>query len=168
MGGSMQKVYCFILIASILCCSVAQGDFPYYEAQVEAQLLAIENSGRLQPPQELTEKVLNDLAAIRAAYPEVADITYKATYMPDRINVCITEEAAAQYQQGLYHGLDTLNELYGVVEIDAYSLNRGSSHILKLKFDKIYNAPLLSDIYEQVGPEGLVYAEADYAINSKE
>jgi hypothetical protein len=126
---------------------------------LEAQLLALEVSGQLRPPTDLTELILNDLAAIRAAFPYVAHITYRWPFMPGEILVGLTEEAVIQFQQGQYHALDELNSLYGVVGIDLLDLTPG---VIKLKFNQIYNAELLSEIYAQANPEGLIYAQPNH------
>jgi len=123
---------------------------------VEAQQLAIEVGGGLLPGEELTELILNDLAAIRRVYSEAAG-KYRPTCSMDIISVGLTDEAMKQYLQGEYHELDDLNEQYGVIDIIA-SPYSGSSTIY-LIFDKVYNTELLSEIYEQAGLASVRYAE---------
>ena len=129
---------------------------------LEAQLIALDISGQLLPPEELTQQVMEDLAAIRAAYPEIADIHYMPHYAPDQMLVGLTQEAIAQFKQGQYHALDELNAQYGVIEIDTGLLS--FIGVILLKFERIYNIPLLSDIYEQANAEGVRYAMPNYRI----
>ena len=124
---------------------------------LEAQLLALEVEGQLQPSAELTEQIYNDLAAIRSTYPDVAHITFRPRAVPDEIIVGITQEAAEQFRNGQYHALDELNELYGVIEIRTHF--RPSYSFLILKFNQVYNTQLLSQIYTQANLEGVRYAE---------
>jgi hypothetical protein len=129
---------------------------------LEAQQVALEVSGQLRPLADLTQQILNDLAVIRAAFPEVAGIRYRPRAAADEIIVGLTDEAAEQFQAGQYHALDELNELYGVIEIRPH-LGSLVSFIL-LRFNQVYNTELLADIYEQASPEGLRYAESNYTI----
>ena len=158
----MHRIYILVLICVAFCVTLAKAHSSTLSPLQEAQILAIDVSGELLPPQELTQQILNDLAAIRKAYPIIADINYLPHYRPDELMVGISKDAAEQFKAGQYHGLDELNKQYGVIAIDANHIYHGSLNILVLKFDKIYNAELLSDIYEQANPEGLVYAEPDY------
>ena len=122
---------------------------------LESQLIALELSGELRPPAGLTELILDDLAAIRGAYPQVADIRYKPSAVPDQLIVGLTDQAMAQFNDGQYHELDDLNALYGVIDIDASPL----SPAMVLTFDQIYHTQVLSDLYIQAQPWGLRYAE---------
>ncbi len=127
---------------------------------LEAQQIALDLSGQLRPPTELTEQIYNDLAAIRSSYPEFADITYRPHATPDEVMVGLTQEAAEQFRNGQYHALDELNQLYGVIAINDRLLS--SISVIILKFNQVYNTNLLSDIYAQA--EGVRYAEPNYMI----
>ncbi|MGA2093884.1 MAG: immunoglobulin-like domain-containing protein [Sedimentisphaerales bacterium] len=163
-GKKIHRSYSFALIISLVFGVVAEAGWPDYSPLEEAQILAINISGQLQAHEELTQRILNDLAAIREAYPDIAGIRYRAPYVAEELMVRLTAKAAEQFKAGQYHGLDELNGQYGVIETDAGHLYHGSLNLIVLKFDKFYNAELLSDIYEQAQPEGLVYAEPDYIV----
>lgn len=151
----MKKLISALIIA-LFAASAPAAD--YSDPLVEAQLIALELSGELTPPADLTQQVLEDLAAIRAAYPQVAHISYRLPFSPDQIIVGITQQAMQQFQNGQYHALDELNATYGVVEI-ATKFDRFS---LKLKFDRVYNTQLLCQIYSAANLDGVRYVEPDY------
>ncbi len=133
----------------------AQAGDPDPDDLLEAQLIALELSGDLLPPTDLTQLILGDLAAIRDTNPQVADIRYRSITTPDQIIVGLTDQAMADFRNGLYHELDSLNTLYGVVDIQDFNL----SPVIVLTFDQIYNTSALADIYVQSNPDGLRYAE---------
>jgi hypothetical protein len=137
--------------------------YSYDDPLVEAQMIAINISGQLQAPQDLTQQILNDLVIIRATYPEQAYISYFPLYVPKKMIVGLTDEAVEEFKAGNYHGLDSLNEQYGVVEIEPRFYGNGLNFIL-LTFGDVYNMELLSDIYKKANPYGLDYAEPDHVI----
>ena len=93
------------------------------------------------PGAELTELILNDLAAIRSAYSEAAG-KYRPICSMDIISVGLTDEAMEQYLQGEYHELDELNEQYGGTDV---MIHPGSGlSTIYLKFDKINNKKMCS------------------------
>ncbi len=132
----------------------------YPDPLLEAQLLAIEVSGQLRPPPELTEQILNDLADIRTAFPQIADITYWPTAAPDKIIIGLTQQAFDDFKNGQYHVLDELNSTYGVIKITSFSLIKA----ILLKFNQVYNTQLLSQIYLHAHPYGVRYVEPNYSI----
>jgi parallel beta-helix repeat protein/predicted outer membrane repeat protein len=127
---------------------------------LEAQQMALDLSDQLRPPTDLTERIYNDLAAIRSCYPEFADITYRPHATPDEVMVGLTQEAAEQFRNGQYHALDELNQLYGVIAINDRLLSFIS--VIILKFNQVYNTNLLSDIYAQA--EGVRHAHPNHII----
>ena len=124
----------------------------------EAQVMALDIDGQsLRPPADLTERLYSDLAAIRQAYPDIADITYFATAVPDEIIVRLTEAAYELYRSDQYHALDELNTEYGMTEMRQIG---SSSPSFVLTFDQVYNTQMLADIYAQA--EGLVYTQPNH------
>jgi hypothetical protein len=131
---------------------------------LEAQQMALDISGQLRPPADLTEQIYNDLAAIRSSYPEFADITYRPHAVPDEIIVGLTQEAAEQFRNGQFHALDELNELYGPVTVGPLRGSDRHPYII-LKFEQLYNTELLSAIYARA--EGVRYAEPNHIIGDR-
>ena len=128
-------------------------------SSTEAQMLAIEVSGQLRPPEELAIRIDNDSTVTRFTFPFIASIHYRYPYSPDELIVGLTDTAMSQYLAGQYHAVDALNEEYGVIDIRTLSTNL---KIIILTFNQIYNMPMLSNIYEQADPVGIRYAEPNY------
>src|SRR5262245_31708548 len=72
--------------------------------QVEADLLAVEVTGQLRPTPSLSTQIKTDLAAIRSAYPQLADIRVLPSWMPGETLVGLTPDAFASFQAGTFHG----------------------------------------------------------------
>ena len=156
--GTVSALSCVLIVA--FAGGVAKANSLDPERLLEAQQIALEVSGSLRPPADLTELVLNDLAAIRLAYPQVADISYRPIAVPDQLIVGLTDQATADFLNGQYHGLDDLNNSYGLIDTDVFE----SISALLLTFDEVYNTPLLANIYTQSNPPGLRYAEPNYYV----
>ena len=131
----------------ILTYAFSASAFNYDDPLVEAQLIALELSGDLIPPPDLTQQVFEDLAAIRTAYPQVADIHYRPFFSPDEILVRITPEAVEQYRNNQYHALDDLNS---------------PIPLLRLRFNQVYNMPLLAQIYTDANLYGVEHVQPNY------
>lgn len=147
-----KKIFCCITFLLLPFFNELQAE----GSSIEAQMLAIDISNQLRPPEELANQLDNDLALIRSAFPEVVFIYYLYPYSPDELIVGLTDAAMVQYQTGQYHELDALNLEYGVINI------RSGSRYIILTFNQVYNMELLADIYEQANAEGVRYAEPNY------
>jgi hypothetical protein len=126
---------------------------PTYE---DEDVLALEISGALLAPSTLVAQIAQDLTAIRVAFPEVADIHVSPSWEPGVILVQLTDEAWADYQEGLFHDFDSLNVEYGPVTIDPLF----APNTLQLEFENLYHPEVLAPIYEQV--EGVLLADPDF------
>ena len=129
---------------------------PDPERLQEAQMMALTG---LRPDPELTELIYNDLAAIRAAQPEIADISYRPFAVPDELILGLTQEAVEQIRDGQFDSLDELNATYGPATLGPV---KGSDTYAwaVLKFDQVYNTSMLSSIYS--GAQGLRYVQPNY------
>lgn len=123
----------------------------------DAELLGLEISGALLPPPSLYQQLLNDLTAIRQAYPDMNEIHHYPRWMLGELMVGFTEEAWQQIQDGEYDGLDELNSEYGLVEMRAMF----STYML-LEFEERYNPEYLAPLY--AAAEGVTFAEPNYFI----
>ena len=124
----------------------------------DAELLAMEISGALLPPTELTEQIAADLEAIRSEFPVVSEIHHHPRWKPGELLVGLTDEAFEQFQQGEYRGLDNLNTWFGAVNIRTL----GGIPALYLQFDQEYNPEVLATFYSEAegvrhaGPNGII------------
>ena len=155
-----RKIIITVVVTVIIPACGATADVISPEELLEAQFLAMDISGELRPPVDLTELILSDLAAIRTAYPEIADISYRGAAAPIQLIVGLTDQAMEQFRNGQYHELDQLNAEYGVIGIDPLSWTPA----MVLTFDQIYNPQMLADIYVQAQPAGMRYAESNHAL----
>ena len=144
---------------ALLACLLASSQCPA-DPVLEAQLLALDLSGKLTPPPDLTQRLLDDLSAVRVGFPEVADITYRHWAAPDRIIIGLSEGAAEQFVAGQHEVLNELNSLYGLLDYDAFSFTTA----FLLHFEQIYHTQRLSELYKAAEPLGLQYAEPDYLV----
>jgi hypothetical protein len=98
-------------------------------ADVEAEMLALEATGVLVAPTSVYDRIVSDLKAIRAGYPQVAGIQAMPSWAPHDLLVGMDEGGLAAVQASSYIDWKCPNELYGVKSIDVHS----SFVILELK-----------------------------------
>lgn len=75
---------------------------------LEAEMLATDLTGELRAPDVEYDRILGDLALIRAAYPELTDVIDDPDYAPNQLLVGIDARAAGS--------IDALNEFYQVTD----------------------------------------------------
>jgi hypothetical protein len=121
----------------------------------EAQLLALKVEGGLRPSEILAQRILGDLAVIRASFAGVADIEFRPFAAPDEILIKLTDEAQERLDGGEFYELDDLNDQYGMIHTSPSFL---SWHTLR--FDQLYNTQLVAQIYAST--PGVAYAEPNY------
>ncbi|MCP4574097.1 MAG: hypothetical protein GY838_17185 [bacterium] len=115
-------------------------------------MLALEVSGELEAPPALVTQIGLDLAAIKAAYPVVADIHVFPRWEPGYLFVGVTEDALADWHAGTYAEMDSLNAEYGPVTVETWSI----IDALGIRFATPYHPEVLADIYETI--PGVRYA----------
>lgn len=114
----------------------------------DAELLAMEISGALLPPPTLFQQLYNDLTAIRQAYPVMASIRHHPRWVPGELIGLLSAEAMAQFNQGEYHSLDTLNAEYGPVEIIPFArFSMEDLNFVKFQLKQRYNPEYLVPLY---------------------
>jgi Ca2+-binding RTX toxin-like protein len=123
----------------------------------DAELMAMELSGEVLPPADLYRQIFEDLEAIRQAHPAMTAITHRPRWVPGELVIGLTDEGMKQYRNGQHQGLNSLNDQYGIAEIEERS---GPS--LRLRFQQAYNPEYLASLYEAV--EGVGYAEPSWPI----
>jgi len=121
----------------------------------EAELLAIEASGGIVAPPALHDRIVAELAAIRADEPSLVDIEASPSWPPSSIVVSLDEEGAAAYDAGTYHGWDCPNALYDVTETD----DSGLFGSIIVQFDGLYDVRQVIEDY--IVLEHVVDAEPD-------
>ena len=115
----------------------------------DGELLAlVMEPDRATASQATYDRIVADLQAIAAEYPETRGITQVKTYDGTGISLDLTPAAARSIQAGLYGPWECLNSFYGLVDWEAW--NTMDSQGATLHFPGIYNTPLLASLYAQL------------------
>jgi hypothetical protein len=109
-------------------------DYGPHRENVEAEMLAMDVSSELRAPDAEYDRILRDLALIRAQYPELVTVIDDEDYVPNQLIVGIN---AGQPLDDYY----ALNEFYRVEDEEIHSFYR------LLTFCDNLNAPVLAGIY---------------------
>lgn len=114
------------------------------DLRTSARHLALELSGELTPPPDLVAELGDDLAAIRRSFLEMAAIHARLDFAPGSIFLHLTPEGLMMLDNGTFHELYALNEIYGPVRIRRFTLVPSLVH---LEFDGFYHSERLAEIY---------------------
>lgn len=123
-------------------------------ADAEAELLAIEASGEIVAPQPLYERVVAELAAIRADEPSLVTVVARPSWPPSSLEVTLDEEGRAAYDAGTFDAWDCPNELY-----HATAIEDGFLGALVVRFAGLYDVQQILVDYAAV--EHVVHADLD-------
>jgi len=104
-------------------------------ANKEAEILALEASGKLIAPQHVYERILADLTLIRAQNAPLQNLGASPSWAPDQLIVGFDAEGMTAVQAGTYTDWDCPNALYGVTSKDVTSF-------VNLHFSHRFNTPL--------------------------
>jgi hypothetical protein len=121
--------------------------------RAEAEYLAIEITGQLTPSVSLADRIQADLAGIRTAYPQLADIRVLPDWMPGELLVGLMPDAYAQFKAGSFHGFDSLYATLGVPTAATHDAGQW----LRLQFGRMYHDLRLAELFRPV--DGVRYAE---------
>lgn len=88
---------------------------PRADAGVESLALVLSNG--VTARQATYDRLAADIAAIKADFPEVADINFHLGYDPGTLLLTLTPEAVAAAKAGTYHEWDCLNSWYDASEV---------------------------------------------------
>ncbi|HYH47791.1 MAG TPA: hypothetical protein VEG34_19065 [Thermoanaerobaculia bacterium] len=88
---------------------------PRADASLESLALVLSNG--VTARQATYDRLVDDLAAIKADFPEVADIGFHLRYDPSTLLLTLTPEAVAAANAGTYHEWDCLNSWYDASEV---------------------------------------------------
>lgn len=125
----------------------------------EAELMALCLSGQIFAPEELCNRVLNELSAIRSTFggidPHMEHITFMPPFVAGQIMIAFDEATMQQVQNGAYTSWNDLNRASGMEKgtIKIYD------HFVVVT-SKYRLHPLLLAAYYSSLP-GVIYAEPD-------
>lgn len=121
---------------------------PYLDA--EAEILAIEASGKFVAPKDVYQRIHDDLASIRAADATVAGILGTPAWPADQLLVSFDSTGAEELGQHLYTAWDCPNGLYFVTKKDEVGTGE-----MVLTFGHLFDIQMLAAEYAK-----LVYVTA--------
>ncbi|HJQ81693.1 MAG TPA: hypothetical protein VJ828_17145 [Lacipirellulaceae bacterium] len=155
----MVKSLCY---AGLICFVVARiGSAQHLDLtnpRVEAEYLSLEISGELRPPVALADQIQDDLAAIRLARPDLANIHVFPSWIPGDLTVGFTPAAFSEFEAGTFSGFDSLYAELGTPQ----SRTLDSLKVAFLNFNQMYHGVRLAQLFQPV--DGVRYAEPNFAL----
>lgn len=151
-----------LLLLFALCCEDSEGphggDPRFYtiidslEEANESEAAALWLSGELTAPDTLRENLLSGYRSIRNKYrekiPQLDEVIFVPPWVPGELLIELSESAVRALRLGEYHDLDSLNTLYGVVEIDTNLLD--FIGWVYLKFEDSLHPKRLAEYYGEI------------------
>ncbi len=121
-------------------------------ADVNLELLALKVSpGKLVAEEAAYQRVVRDVAAIRAKAPALAKISFFTYRDGMRITLTVPVDTATQMEKGTYHAWDCLNDTYGAVLPAEYiRIGNAPEVYVSLKTEGIYAVQLLAAEYARL------------------
>jgi hypothetical protein len=149
---SCFRIYAYILLAGVAVIAGCGSDdnstgpekpkrFDY--SDTEAVHLTLQVDPTFLPDTTLYKTIHEDLHSIRDTFPDMNKVEHFENRPAGRITVQLTAAAAAAYEAGTYHGLDSLNNLYDTAHVIWYSQYRQ----MKINFALPYHSDSIAEIY---------------------
>jgi hypothetical protein len=117
---------------------------PREDANLEA--LALVTTGRVVASQESYDRVIQDVAALRLARPDLREIGFRPA-LGQGLVVRADEITMSKIAAGSYEAWDCLNRRFRVVDMTVGTDIMGAPDRVRLKFDGVYDVPLLAERY---------------------
>ena len=111
----------------------------------EAEQMTLEATDAFIAPQDIYERVVGELAAIRTNYPAVANIEARPNWADSTLIIGFDDEGKAAVRSGTYTDWNCANTFYGMNQIDDGLLDSLGAVILN--FAGRFNIPLLAAGY---------------------
>jgi hypothetical protein len=129
-------------------------------ADVNLELLALKVSpGRVVAEEATYQRVVRDVAAIRAKEPEIAKIGFFGLRDGRSFSFSVSLETAAQMKGGTYHAWDCLNATYGaVLPFEFIRIGNADHEFVFAKLEGIYGMDVLALEYGRL--PGLLNVES--------
>jgi hypothetical protein len=147
----------FVIIGCSKSTKYQDYEIPAWAPQ-EAELISLCLSGELEPPERLSQRVLNELAAIRSTYGDDFDPITSLEFIPPWLVSCLIvgldSSSAEQFVEGKYNAWDGLNEKYHVTRINISNISLGA---VTLYFERTLHPRRLAEEYRIL--PGVSYAE---------
>ncbi len=125
-------------------------------ADTSLEALALVLSDRVAARQSTYDRLVADVAAIRARFPDLAGATFLPAYDPSSLLVLLTPEAAAAVRAGNYHEWDCLNDWYDVRDVRLFQ----AQDIAVVRFHGLLRTDRVAPEY--LALDGVLAAEQDF------
>jgi hypothetical protein len=124
-------------------------------ADTNLELLALQlEPERITSDQATYERVVADIAAIRALAPELADIDYRPPHDGKTVNVWFDDITTQSIHDGDYSAWNCLNEFYGPATLTIHEFTI-TNDLMEIELKGIYDVDRLAQLYAQLpGAEG--------------
>ncbi|HTV26036.1 MAG TPA: hypothetical protein VMG12_45375 [Polyangiaceae bacterium] len=133
---------------------------PRADVNLEQLALSLE-PGNVTASQAVYDRVLTDVAAIRALVPDRADIGYRAPHDGKTLYLGLSDVAAQSIGAGEYSAWDCLNEPYGA-SVGELNEGLGGNWSLLITLRGIYDVSRIAERYAEL--PGVTTAEANFAL----
>lgn len=133
---------------------------PRADTNLEQLALSLE-PGNVTASQDTYDRVVADVAAIRALVPDRADIGYRAAHDGKTLYLGLTDLAAQSIAADEYSAWDCLNERYGA-SVGELNEGLGGNWSLLIASRGIYNLSPLAERYAEL--PGVTTAEPNFAV----
>jgi uncharacterized protein DUF5050 len=120
---------------------------PRADENLEALALSLEPQ-RLTAAQATYDRVVADMAAIRALAPELAAVGFTPPYQSS-LSLVLSDVAERSIKDGQYSAWSCLNDFYGPM---AMTMLEGTTYprVEVLEFERVFNVEILSELYRQL------------------
>lgn len=129
-------------------------------ADTNLELLALKLSDSVTARQEIYDRVVGDVAAIRKLRPEVADIPYRSLHDGRMLSFSVDAPTVESMRDGKYPAWDCLNTAYQVIKLEAFIASAIPPsvpyHFVGLTLKGIYNLEEISKEYAGTLTKGTV------------
>jgi hypothetical protein len=122
---------------------------PRQDEGLERLALSLD-ADRIVASTDTYERVVADVAAIRALAPSLADIDYRGFDDAKQLLVNMDDEGNALLEAGQYAAWDCLNEFYGLQQAEITVLDGIDVTYATLTLKGLYNLGLVAEAYEQL------------------
>tara|TARA_Y100001954_G_scaffold115884_1_gene125391 strand:+ start:900 stop:1781 length:882 start_codon:yes stop_codon:yes gene_type:complete len=112
-------------------------------ANEDAERLAVRLTGELTAPDKAYDRIVADLGAIRAVYPEPGARGTFPYFATNGVILGLAPETVKEVEAGTYKGLDCLNDWYG----GKVRSTMGSLDMIFIVFDALYHPKVIADAY---------------------
>ncbi|MET0414129.1 MAG: hypothetical protein ABW217_22660 [Polyangiaceae bacterium] len=130
---------------------------PRADENLEALALSLEPRSVIAS-QATYERVVADMAALRALAPELASIQFTPPY-ERRVEIVFGDVARQSIAGAQYSAWNCLNDFYGPMDVSA--VDTGTPGLVRLQFQRAFNAEVLAELYRQL--PGVIAAEPKYS-----